>query len=72
MPTSNKTFAANHECTRGRLGAETSVTDHEDSIELDRSRPTPTHSIAVEFIDMPHEGREALSEFTLLIQGVLL
>ena len=32
----------------------------------------PTHSVAVEFLDMPHDGREALSEFTLLIQGVLL
>ena len=32
----------------------------------------PNTSVAVEFQDMPREGREALSEFTLLIQGVLL
>jgi hypothetical protein len=31
-----------------------------------------SNSIAVEFVDMSPEGREALSEFTLLIQGVLL
>jgi len=31
-----------------------------------------SNSIAVEFLDMSPEGREALSEFTLLIQGVLL
>jgi hypothetical protein len=30
------------------------------------------NSIAVEFLDLLPEGREALSEFTLLIQGVLL
>ena len=42
----------------------------EDELEDD---PNPaSHSIALEFLEMPKEGREALSEFTLLIQGVLL
>jgi len=73
VPTSNKTFRCKSRVARvAELEPGTSNHDHEDSIELNLERPHPTHSIAVEFIDMPHEGREALSEFTLLIQGVLL
>ena len=42
-------------------------------VELPEDQETEaTHNIALEFLEMPKEGREALSEFTLLIQGVLL
>jgi hypothetical protein len=71
VPTSNKTFRCQSRVARvAPIEPETSAFDHEDSGELPGD--IPTHSVAVEFIDMPREGREALSEFTLLIQGVLL
>jgi len=73
VPTSTKTFRCKSRVARlAPLEPGTSISDHEDSIERRGDQPAPTHSVAVEFIDMPQDGREALSEFTLLIQGVLL
>lgn len=71
VPTSAKTFRCRSRVARVAVlessGAGESWSENETGDE-----PSPTHSIAVEFLDMPHDGREALSEFTLLIQGVLL
>jgi len=62
VPTSDVSYRATARVIR--------VDPIEDELEDD---PNPTsHSIALEFLEMPKEGREALSEFTLLIQGVLL
>lgn len=71
VPTSPKTFRCRSRVARiAQLSADGAggYAAHEGESET----PPPTHSIAVEFLDMPHDGREALSEFTLLIQGVLL
>jgi len=73
VPTSGKTFRCKSRVARvAPLEPGTSVLDHEDSIEFRKGQAPPTHSVAIEFENMPRDGREALSEFTLLIQGVLL
>lgn len=73
VPTSSKIFRCKSRVARvAPLDPAHSSTEYEDSIVAGDGHSAPTHSVAVEFIDMPHDGREALSEFTLLIQGVLL
>jgi hypothetical protein len=73
VPTTTKIFRCRSRVARvAELEPGTSVLDHEDSVEYRKGQAPPTHSVAVEFEDMPRDGREALSEFTLLIQGVLL
>ena len=70
VPTSSKIFRCRSRVARVAVlegAAEDTYSEREGE-----SVTPPTHSIAVEFLDMPHDGREALSEFTLLIQGVLL
>ena len=70
VPTSPKTFRCRSRVARVAI-LEGAAEDTYSGGGVESGTP-PTHSIAVEFLDMPHDGREALSEFTLLIQGVLL